>query len=124
MPVEALGDFPLGCLGFQESNDLEAAERCFRNEEAAIVRQLVDGKKLECILGEQIDIVRNAAFHDFAILEREPDPEVWVNGERVEEAYILLRGAAGEGVDEENRLGILETECHRGAAVFRARWSC
>ena len=37
----------------------------------------------------------------------------------VEEPYILLTGAAGKSVDEENRFGILKTEGHCRAAVFR-----
>src|SRR6185437_7975376 len=111
-------DFPLHRLRFQQPDDLEAAERGLGHEEAAIVRQLIDGEKLERILRQQIDVIRNAAFHDFAILKRQSGPQVGMNGKGIEEAHVLLRGTAGEGVDEENRLGVFEAKSHGWAAVL------
>ena len=110
---------PGGRLRFQKPNDLEAAERCLWDEKTAVVGQLIDGKQLKRILGQEGNVVGDAAFHDFAILKCDSDPEIGVNGERVEEAHILLSGAAGKRVDEENGLGIFQVKSDGRAAALR-----
>ena len=58
-------------LGFQKDSNLEGAQRCFRNKQAAVIRQLVDvgkaGMRSWC---KKIDIVTEMRpSADFAILE-------------------------------------------------------
>ena len=111
-----LGDFQLDWVRFQESDDLrKLVSDAFGTKRLRLLGQpRPTGKSWNAFFVNKSISFETAAFHDLSVLKSEPDPEVRLDGDRVKEAHVLLRGTAGEGDDEENRLGILEAEGDRG----------